>query len=131
VAGGPNPPDLGGTAVATVALEPGNYAMVCFIPSADGIPHLMKGMVRPLTVTPASGPGAPEPSADMVLKLVDFGFELDGPRTAGRHTLRVENGGAQPHEVAIVRLERGRSRWISRPGARSRSGRRRGRSTAV
>jgi hypothetical protein len=108
VAGGPNPPDLGGTAITTMALEPGNYAMVCFIPSGDGIPHLMKGMVRPLTVTAASGAGAPEPSADLVMKLVDFAFELDGPLTAGRHTIRVENAGAQPHEVAIVRLEPGK-----------------------
>jgi hypothetical protein len=108
VAGGPNPPDAGGTAVATVGLEPGNYALTCFIPSPDGVPHLMKGMVRPLTVTPATGAGASEPSADVTMKLVDFSFELDRPLTAGRRIIRVENAGGQPHEVAIVRLEPGK-----------------------
>ena len=107
MAGGPNPPNTGGTAVTTVALEPGNYAMLCFIPSADGVPHVMKGMVKPLTVT-AAGTGAPEPSSDVVMKLMDYDFELDTALTAGRHTIRVENAGAQPHEVAIVRLQPGK-----------------------
>ena len=36
----------------TVRLEPGNYLFVCFVPdSADGAPHLMKGMVREFTVS--------------------------------------------------------------------------------
>ena len=108
VAGGPNPPDMNDTASTTMTLEPGNYAMVCFIPSADGVPHLMKGMSRGLTVTPAGGAAAAEPSADVVMKLVDFDFEMSTPLTAGRHTIRVENGGGQPHEVAIVRLQPGK-----------------------
>ena len=108
-AGGPNPPELGATATTMVALEPGNYAMVCFIPSADGLPHVMKGMVRPLTVTAAPAAAPAEPAADLVMKLVDFDFELSEPLTAGRHTIRVENAGAQPHEVAIVRLQEGKA----------------------
>jgi hypothetical protein len=31
-------------------LEPGNYAMVCFVPGANGLPHLVEGMVAPVTV---------------------------------------------------------------------------------
>jgi hypothetical protein len=51
---------LGGTTAATagvpqritVNFEPGQYVFVCFLPdAADGKPHLMKGMVRTLTVS--------------------------------------------------------------------------------
>src|SRR5438445_7460133 len=31
------------TAWATQALEPGSYVLVCWIPSADGAPHILKG----------------------------------------------------------------------------------------
>jgi hypothetical protein len=107
MAGGPNPPEVGDTASATISLQPGSYAMVCFIPSADGVPHLMKGMVRPLKVTSAQT-GAAEPAAQSVMKLVDYDFQLSGPLPAGRSTIRIENAGAQPHEVAIVRLNPGK-----------------------
>jgi hypothetical protein len=30
--------------------EPGEYVLVCFVPGRDGIPHVMKGMVTPVTV---------------------------------------------------------------------------------
>ena len=35
-------------------LQPGQYLFLCFVPSADGIPHLAKGMIKPLQVTGAS-----------------------------------------------------------------------------
>jgi hypothetical protein len=108
VAGGPNPPEVGSSTSATVMLDPGNYAIVCFIPSADGVPHLMKGMTRALKVTAATGAVAAEPGADLVVKLVDFDFQLSGPLTAGHHVLRVENAGAQPHEIALVQLKPGK-----------------------
>jgi uncharacterized cupredoxin-like copper-binding protein len=106
--GGPNPSELGDTSSTTVALEPGNYAMICFIPGPDGIPHVAKGMVRPLTVTAAAGATAAEPEADVVMKLVDYDFELSKPLPAGRYTIRIENGGPQEHEVAIVKLDSGK-----------------------
>ncbi len=108
MAGGPNPRELQDTASTTLALEPGSYAMVCFVPTPDGVPHLMKGMVRPLTVTQASAPAAAEPSAEVVMKLVDYDFELSQPLPAGRSTLRIENAGPQEHEVVIVRLKEGK-----------------------
>ncbi|HEX6105889.1 MAG TPA: hypothetical protein VFZ26_09910 [Gemmatimonadales bacterium] len=119
-AGGPNPAELGDTTTTVMALEPGSYAMICFIPSADGVPHVMKGMARPLTVTPATGAAAAAPQADVVMKLVDYDFELSAPLTAGRHTIKVENAGPQPHEVAIVRLVEGKepmefAEWGERP----------------
>ncbi|HEU5040650.1 MAG TPA: hypothetical protein VFT84_07515 [Gemmatimonadales bacterium] len=107
LAGGPNPPEMPDTASTTLMLQPGSYAMLCFIPGTDGIPHVMKGMIKPLTVTAASGPAA-EPVAGVVMKLVDYGFELSAPLAAGPTTVRIENAGAQPHEVAIVRLADGK-----------------------
>ena len=106
-AGGPNPREFGDTASTTVLLEPGNYAMLCFIPGPDGVPHVMKGMYRPLTVTPGADTAA-EPTADVVMKLVDYGFELSRPIPAGRSTIRVENAGPQPHELVVVRLDQGK-----------------------
>jgi len=34
----------------TIDLEPGNYGMYCFLPTADGTPHAFKGMATPFTV---------------------------------------------------------------------------------
>ncbi|MBA3257908.1 MAG: hypothetical protein H0T68_00390 [Gemmatimonadales bacterium] len=108
MAGGPNPREGRSAASTTLMVEPGNYAMICFIPTADGVPHVMKGMVRPLTVTgPKPSPGE-EPAADVVMKLVDFDFQLSQPLKAGQQMLRVENHGPQPHELAIVRLKSGK-----------------------
>ena len=114
--GGPNPAELGDTASTTLTLEPGNYAMLCFIPDPDGVPHVAKGMVKPLTVTGGGGTAAAEPEAEVVMKLVDYDFELSKPLTAGRYTIRIENAGPQEHEVAIVKLEAGKepmdlARW--------------------
>ena len=106
--GGPNPSELGDTAITTVTLEPGNYAMICFVPGPDGIAHVAKGMAQPLTVTAGAGAGAAEPEADVVMKLVDYDFELSKPIPAGRHTIRVENAGPQEHEVVIVKLDSGK-----------------------
>src|SRR5437867_11275912 len=58
--GGPNAVTLGDTGVATETSEPGSYVLVCWIPSLDGVPHVMKGMMHPLTVGPAVAPPTAE-----------------------------------------------------------------------
>ena len=107
-AGGPAPPEVGGTSTSIEALEPGNYALICFIPAVDGMPHVAKGMSRALKVVGPSRAAAAEPEADIVVKLVDYDFEVSKPLTAGKHTIRVDNAGQQPHEIAIVRLNSGK-----------------------
>jgi uncharacterized cupredoxin-like copper-binding protein len=109
MAGGPNPSEVGQAASSTVPLEPGQYVLICFIPASDGMPHVMKGMSRALTVTGPSGVAAAEPQADVVMTLTDSDFTLSQPLTAGAHTIRVENAGPQPHEVALVRLKAGKT----------------------
>jgi hypothetical protein len=107
-AGGPNPPEPGSSSMATVPLTPGSYLIVCFVPGADGVPHVMKGMMHPFSVTASTQPEAPEPTADVAVKLLDYGFEVTPALTSGHHVLRIENAGPQPHELAIVRLEPGK-----------------------
>ena len=40
----------GASTLATVNLEAGNYAFICFIPNAEGIPHAFLGMAKQFTV---------------------------------------------------------------------------------
>lgn len=111
-AGGPNPPHPGGTTEETQMLEPGNYVIVCFVPSPDGTPHIAKGMMRPITVTSSTAHNASAvaaPSPDVTVKLVDYGFESSKPLTAGKHVIRIENDAAQDHELVLVRLAPGKS----------------------
>jgi hypothetical protein len=108
--GGPNTPGLPGEQTnATVALLPGEYALLCVIPAADGQHHTMKGMIRALTVVPTGGPVAKMPVADVVMVLDDYSFDTDRPIRAGRRSIRIENAARQPHEVLFVKLEPGKS----------------------
>ena len=93
---------------ATVLLSPGNYIVACLIPGPDGVPHLMKGMVRGLTVVPVRRP-APAPDADVVMALRDYNFFLSRPLTAGKHVIEVRNEGTQWHEFELVQLAPGKT----------------------
>lgn len=106
--GGPNAHAPGAHSEATVQLEAGSYALVCLIPSPDGVPHIAKGMVKPLTVTPASVE-AQAPAADVRLTLTDYAFDFAPELTAGRHTLHVTNAASQPHEFVLMRLAPGKT----------------------
>lgn len=91
----------------TMNLTPGKYALICFVPSPDGVAHVAKGMFAPIEVTPAAGPAAAEPEADIVVRLVDYDFEFSKPLTPGEHVIRVEAAPGQPHELVLVRLGEG------------------------
>jgi hypothetical protein len=107
--GGANPPMPGSETRAVLDIRPGDYAIVCIVDIPDHVPHMMKGMIKGLTVTPASGPATPEPVADMTVTLVDFTFAPSAPFTAGHHLIKVENKGTQPHELELVRLGEGKT----------------------
>jgi hypothetical protein len=113
--GGPNAAVPGATIEATLDLAPGNYVLVCMIPSpGDPTPHMMKGMVAPLTVsatggvTQAGGSVAPTPTPDVHLVVKDYGFQFSKPITAGKHTIHVMNEGPQEHEVIMLKLAPGK-----------------------
>lgn len=107
--GGPNPALPGSTVEATLALEPGSYVMLCFIPSpGSATPHVMKGMMGAFTVTPEAS-GASEATADATMHLTDYSFTIDKPLTAGHRVIRIVNDAKQDHEVVIVQLAPGKT----------------------
>jgi uncharacterized cupredoxin-like copper-binding protein len=114
--GGPNVPDPGAEANATVELTPGNYALICFVDTPDKVPHFAKGMIHGFTVTPSTvNPMAPTPDVNLVLN--DYVFNFDKPLTAGRHTIKVTNSAAQDHEIQLILLAPGKTmadmqQWI-------------------
>ena len=107
--GGPNGIAPGKKAQATSELAPGNYALLCLIPSPDGTIHAAKGMIRPFEVTSASSASYSEaPSADVTVSLADYSFKVSQPLSPGRHTIMVENGGRQEHEIVLLKLAPGK-----------------------
>jgi hypothetical protein len=106
--GGPNPPAPGEATNTTQDLQPGSYAVVCFVDIPDRVPHIMKGMVHAFTVVPSTSTAA-EPPADVTMELADYTFTLSAPLAAGTRTIRVDNTGPQAHEVALVRLDSGKT----------------------
>jgi len=107
--GGPEAPPVHGTTEATLLLEPGEYAMICLVSLGDHVPHFAKGMALPLTVTAAVRPTTAEPTVDVRIALNEYGFDIAPEISAGRHTIRVENVGTQPHHLDFVRLGPGRT----------------------
>ena len=106
MAGGPAGIGPGGTSSATLDLQPGEYSLVCFIAGSDGVPHIAKGMVAPLTVGSLASDQPSEPSADVEVSLADFAFNgAPSNLDAGETTFKVVNEGQEPHEMAILRLD--------------------------
>ncbi len=108
MAGGVNA-SVAGTVEVTMQLEPGTYAIVCFLQAADGIPHVVKGEYRELTVIASRRPPALEPVATDTLTAYDFGYSSAKPIGGGQRTFLFLNTGPQPHEVTVVRLAPGKS----------------------
>jgi len=88
-------------------LEPGTYIIFCPVPSADGTPHLAKGMVSSFEVT---GDGAGQlPTADVMVTGQEFAF-VDAPElAAGEHSVSFSNTGEQEHELNLIELVAGKS----------------------
>jgi hypothetical protein len=109
VVAGPNSPVPGGEQTLTEELTAGTYVMLCLIPSPDHMPHVMKGMMRGLTVVPATGAVAAAPTADITVRMTDYAWDLPSTVAAGKHMIRVENDAPQQHEMFIARLDKGRT----------------------
>jgi hypothetical protein len=95
----------GETAALTQRLEPGRYALICFLDGPNGRPHFMDGMVRVLDVAGDAGAEAPEADAELVL-----GKQLEAPSLeAGERTLALTNDTDRPNSVFLVSYEPGAS----------------------
>jgi len=76
--------------VSAANLDPGTYAVICFIPTeGEGIPHFAMGMVNQLEVVAGTAP--PAPTAAATYKVAS-GKAVEGPATlpAGKQTLKFE-----------------------------------------
>jgi plastocyanin len=89
---------------ATVHLDAGTYAVVCFIPDPAGVPHAMHGMVRKLMVENTTATPAAEPTTSIVLTASDYKFNLSQNLSAGQQTIKFVNNGTHHHEAALVKL---------------------------
>jgi uncharacterized cupredoxin-like copper-binding protein len=99
-------PGLSGN--VTVELEPGTYYFACFIPSADGAPHVAKGMIQPFEVTDSkAAPAAAEAAAGKVVAK-DFSYTTDYKAKAGEQVIELTNNGGQGHEITLVEFAAGK-----------------------
>lgn len=91
---------------ALIDLEEGSYVLLCFIPDAEGVPHLASGMAEPFTVAAATDEVAEMPAPDATVNLVDFGFDNDALPSSGVVEI-VNASDAQPHEMNVLQLAEG------------------------
>ncbi|HEY1297625.1 MAG TPA: hypothetical protein VGJ60_31475 [Chloroflexota bacterium] len=105
-AGGPGAIGPSGESEVTLDLKPGVYALACFISGPDEVPHLMKGMLKPIQVTESSEVSA-APQAQGTFTMKDFTFEMPSTLPAGRATYQVINSGPQMHELNVLKLAPG------------------------
>jgi len=105
VAGGPSVIAPGTRMDVAMELAAGEYILLCFVPSPDGVPHLAKGMRRWLTVTAPPAEAPPPPVAAGQVDMVDFAFAQLPAMDSGQVVLEVTNSGVEPHEMVVLRLE--------------------------
>jgi mannose-6-phosphate isomerase-like protein (cupin superfamily) len=106
--GGPSLVSPGGQSHVVLNIPEGQYLLLCFVASPDGVPHFAKGMTVSLTVT-ASSADIAAPQADVSVTLTDFAFTMPAQMNAGKQIWKVTNRGAQPHEMSIARLMPGKT----------------------
>jgi len=78
----------GRSAEKTVYLEPGLYAVDCWVKTEDGIIHLSNGMSRPLTITNEST-NSPEPSVENIITLKENEIDVQWDAETGSHSFAV------------------------------------------
>lgn len=107
--GGPNATMPHDSMTVHVMLQPGRYVAVCFVPSPDGTPHVVKGMLREFEVVGTAPAAPPAFQADATVRTSDYTFDVTPPISSGRHSIRFENAGPQVHEVVLVKLADGKT----------------------
>ena len=71
------------------------------------MPHFAKGQVKAFQVA-TGDTGGTAPKADATVTLADFNFLGDVTSLpAKKTTLEVKNGGPQPHELTVIKLNNG------------------------
>src|SRR5262245_2096183 len=93
---------------ATLVMEPGIYALVCFI-IPPGNPPEHRRMVKQIQVVASPDAPSREPQSDLVVKILDDSFEFSPALSAGRHLLRVENATSERRFIRMARLLPGKT----------------------
>ena len=110
--GGPGGVAPGDSASVTQFLEAGSYVWICPVEDDKGIPHFSKGEFKAFVIKPgevAVDRAAGRPDASTTIRLKDFSFELDSVILSAEHTVRVENAGAEPHDLVVMKLAPGKT----------------------
>ena len=110
--GGPGGTAPGGSSSVMQYLEAGSYVWICPVEDSVGHPHFAKGEFKPFVVHAAPADVANQaraPEADVVVRLLDYSFATDPAFRLGRHVIRVENAGAQPHDLVLMKLAPGKT----------------------
>ena len=94
----------GKTAEMWLKVDPGQYIIICWNDS-----HATKTPVHPFTVEETGLADDRPPKEDVVLRLFDYRFELDGDLHTGTQVIRVETPGPSMHELDIYHLHDGKT----------------------
>jgi len=118
--GGPNAVAPGDTNTVTLFLPAGSYIVGCFVKSADGKTHFMKGMMGSFEVVAARDAGV-APVSDRTVLLSTYQIAMDGgPLSKGSHVFMVRNTVKQRHDFVILKVLPGHTvaqalNWFANP----------------
>jgi len=87
-------------------LPEGEYALLCFVETAEGVPHFAEGMALPFTVEGEANTAA-LPEADEQIVASDYAFDVAESVPAGEVTFELSNTGTEFHEATLVQLSEG------------------------
>jgi hypothetical protein len=106
--------DLGGSqfpgttyAITGSDIVPGEYALLCFVPNAEGKPHWSLGMLTGFTIGDEESDASPE--ADVTFTA--DAERLEGPEQvdAGETSMRIVNDSGGTRELGLLRVKDGRT----------------------
>ena len=89
-------------------LPAGQYLIADFEFDADQTPFVAKNGLKRLEITEPAATQPAEPAADTTVDLIDFAFTgIPGQMLPGAYIFKVVTTGAEPHELAFVKLAEG------------------------
>lgn len=104
-------PEIGDSGEVIMHFTAGRYVLGCVRRGPGGHRHASTGEAGVVVVTsetPIQGRDVP-PAATLEVPMVDFAYSGPDRWPAGSHMLKVENRGAQEHQVRLIRLRPGSS----------------------
>jgi hypothetical protein len=90
-------------------MKAGHYGVLCFVPDAEGTPHIVHGMVKTFDVKGAKSSFKPPTDGVRDVTLTDTAITIPSDGITKNSTLKVTNEGTDVHSLAIVKLEAGKT----------------------